>query len=135
MQLCLLKRILGVKRSIPNWSVLRGCGHEPLQFYWFRAAVWFYNALLRSNSTTLNKVLQTDVEMCSMGLDRCNTFTHCVWSGQPIVMREFVLHLRKRLRGVWNADASAEHGEHTDKLANMDGTSFEILICSCRTVS
>eukprot|EP00983_Pelagomonas_calceolata_P073960 1152345-Pelagomonas_calceolata.AAC.1 len=38
-----------------NWSVLHECGHEPLQFYWFRAAVRFYNVLLRSNSTTLSK--------------------------------------------------------------------------------
>eukprot|EP00983_Pelagomonas_calceolata_P086754 1156825-Pelagomonas_calceolata.AAC.3 len=30
-------------------------------------------------------------------LDRCNVFTHCVRSGQPIVTREFV-DLRKRLR-------------------------------------
>eukprot|EP00983_Pelagomonas_calceolata_P002512 84570-Pelagomonas_calceolata.AAC.1 len=32
-------------------------------------------------------------------------------------MREFVVDLRKRLRGLWNADALAEHGEHTNKLA------------------
>eukprot|EP00983_Pelagomonas_calceolata_P032160 1009552-Pelagomonas_calceolata.AAC.1 len=51
------------------------------------------------------------------GLDRCNTFTHCVRSGQPIFMREFLVDLRKRLRGVWNANALVEHGEHTNKLA------------------
>eukprot|EP00983_Pelagomonas_calceolata_P029990 938981-Pelagomonas_calceolata.AAC.1 len=55
MHLCLLKRIFGVKRTTPNWSVLRECGHEPEQFYWYRAAVKFYNALLRGNSTTLSK--------------------------------------------------------------------------------
>eukprot|EP00983_Pelagomonas_calceolata_P049981 1141746-Pelagomonas_calceolata.AAC.2 len=60
VHLCLLKRILGVKHTTPNWSVLRECGHEPLQspikrFYWFHAAVGFYNALLRSNSITLSK--------------------------------------------------------------------------------
>eukprot|EP00983_Pelagomonas_calceolata_P006665 218822-Pelagomonas_calceolata.AAC.1 len=63
----------------------------------------FYNALLRSNSTTISKVLRADVEMSSlsrkcwtsdflavcMGLDRYNTFTHCVQSGRPIVLREF----------------------------------------------
>ena len=36
-----LKNILGAKRSAPNWAVLRECGQEPLQFYWFRAAVKF----------------------------------------------------------------------------------------------
>jgi len=53
VHMCLLKGILGVKRTTPNWCVLRECGQEPLQFYWFRAAVRFYNALLCSNSGTL----------------------------------------------------------------------------------
>jgi len=30
--LCFLKSVLGVKRSTPNWAVLRECGQEPLQF-------------------------------------------------------------------------------------------------------
>eukprot|EP00983_Pelagomonas_calceolata_P023042 725621-Pelagomonas_calceolata.AAC.1 len=33
---------------------------------------------------------------------------------QPIIMREFVVDFRKRLRGVWNADASAEHNVFFD---------------------
>jgi len=33
VHMCLLKGILGVKRTNPNWSVLRECGQEPLQFY------------------------------------------------------------------------------------------------------
>eukprot|EP00983_Pelagomonas_calceolata_P033364 1044997-Pelagomonas_calceolata.AAC.1 len=37
VHLCLLKRILGVKKATPSWSILRECGFEPLQFYWFRA--------------------------------------------------------------------------------------------------
>jgi len=36
-----LKGTLGVKRSVPNWAVLRECAHEPLQFYWFRAPFGF----------------------------------------------------------------------------------------------
>eukprot|EP00967_Tisochrysis_lutea_P081694 scaffold112903_cov23-Tisochrysis_lutea.AAC.1 len=53
VHLCLLKLILGIKRTTPNglWE----CGHEPIQFYRFRAAIRFYNALLRNNSTTLSK--------------------------------------------------------------------------------
>eukprot|EP00983_Pelagomonas_calceolata_P017175 538260-Pelagomonas_calceolata.AAC.1 len=43
-------------RGHPTFSTLRGyMTHEPLQFYWFRAAVSFYNALLRSTSNTLSK--------------------------------------------------------------------------------
>jgi hypothetical protein len=31
--------MLGVKRTATNWADLRECGHEPLQFYWFRSVV------------------------------------------------------------------------------------------------
>eukprot|EP00983_Pelagomonas_calceolata_P072689 1151823-Pelagomonas_calceolata.AAC.4 len=30
-----LKSTLGIKLTTTNWAVLRECGHEPLQFYWF----------------------------------------------------------------------------------------------------
>ncbi len=66
VHMCLLKGILGVKRTTPNWSVLRKCGQEPLQIYWFRAAVRFYNALLCSNSSTLAKVLKADIAMSTI---------------------------------------------------------------------
>eukprot|EP00983_Pelagomonas_calceolata_P060007 1146185-Pelagomonas_calceolata.AAC.1 len=49
-----------------NWTVLRECGRKPLQLPWFYAALEFYNALLRSNSTMLCKVLRADVEMSSL---------------------------------------------------------------------
>ena len=52
-----LKGILGVKRTTCNWAVLRECGHEALQFYWFRAAIKLYNSMLCSNSDTVRKVL------------------------------------------------------------------------------
>ena len=38
-----LKGTLGAKWSTTNWAVLRECGHEPLQFYWFRSAVKLFN--------------------------------------------------------------------------------------------
>jgi len=44
------------------------CGLEPLQFSWFRAAVWLYNALTQSNSSTARKILQADMQLSS----RCN---------------------------------------------------------------
>ena len=39
LHLHFLKGTLGVKRSTTNWAVLQECGHEPLQFYWFRSVV------------------------------------------------------------------------------------------------
>eukprot|EP00983_Pelagomonas_calceolata_P017808 559261-Pelagomonas_calceolata.AAC.6 len=78
--------------------------------------VRFYNASLRSNSTTLSKILQAVVKLISLpckcwtsefvaactGLDRCYTFTRRFHSEQPIAIREFVqvVDLRKRLRGL-----------------------------------
>jgi len=44
LHLNFLKSTLGVKRTT-NWAVLKECGHEPLHFYWFRAAVKFFNSL------------------------------------------------------------------------------------------
>ena len=58
--LCSLKRILGVKNSTTNWAVLRECGQEPLQFFWFRASIRFFNSMLDSNSETLRRVLKAD---------------------------------------------------------------------------
>jgi len=37
LHLNFLKGTLGVKWFAHNWAVLRECGHESLQFYWFRA--------------------------------------------------------------------------------------------------
>ena len=114
--MCLLKGLLGVKRATPNWSVLRECGQEPLQFYWFRAAVRFYNALLRNNSDTLGKVLKADIAMTAVdlrldkkcwsaefldafhGLERSVDFQHCMRTLQAIPLPDFV-DVRKRLRG------------------------------------
>ena len=39
LHLHFLKGTFGVKRSTTIWAVLHECGHEPLQFYWFRSAV------------------------------------------------------------------------------------------------
>eukprot|EP00983_Pelagomonas_calceolata_P004935 161866-Pelagomonas_calceolata.AAC.1 len=75
VRLCLLKHILGVMRTTPNWPVLRECGHEP------KGKKVKVNAgqqpaciqerpntdrFLRSKSTTLSKVLQVDGEMSSL---------------------------------------------------------------------
>jgi len=57
-----LKGTLGLKRSAPNWAVLRECAHKPLQFYWLRAAIWFY-WLLSSNSATIKQALHVDLKL------------------------------------------------------------------------
>jgi hypothetical protein len=60
-----LKGTLGVKLTTTNWAVLRECGHEPLQFYWFRSIVKLYNSMLKSNSETLSRLLKADLSIHS----------------------------------------------------------------------
>jgi len=62
------KRILMVKDTTPSWCDMCERGLEPLRFNWFRAAVRLYNALIRSNSSTLRKILHADMQLSS----RCN---------------------------------------------------------------
>jgi hypothetical protein len=63
LHLHFLKGTLGVKQSTTNWVVLRECGHEPLQFYWFRSAVKLFSSMLNTNSDTLRRVVQADLNL------------------------------------------------------------------------
>ena len=72
--LCSLRRILGVKNSTTNWAVLRECGQEPLQFFWFRASIRLFISMLDSNSETLRRVLKADLYLAS--------FDNSCWSAQ-----------------------------------------------------
>ena len=58
-----LKGTLGVKQSTTNWAVLRECGHELLQFYCLRLAVKLFNSMLNTNSDTLRRVVQADLNL------------------------------------------------------------------------
>jgi len=71
-----LRRILGVKNSTTNWAVLRECGQEPLQFFWFRASIRFFKSMLDSNSETLRRVLKADLHLASF-------YSSC-WSAQVL---------------------------------------------------
>jgi hypothetical protein len=126
-----LKSTLGVKRTTPNWAVLRECGHEPLQFYWFRSVVKMYNSMLRSNSETLRSVLKADLNIHSrepscwtaqvldafQGLRRCDSFVEAVRQGTPISIQEFTADLRHRLRAVWRDVEGVNPRETYSKLA------------------
>ncbi len=133
VHMCLLKGILGVKHTTPNWSVLRECSQEPLQFYWFRAAVGLYNAQLCSNSSTLAKFLKADIAMSTYnkncwstefldalhGLERSGEFQHRVRTFQMIPQSEFIVDVRKRLRRIWNQANQLGNEDQRDKLANI----------------
>jgi len=131
VHMCLLKGILGVKRTTPNWSVLRECNQEPLQFYWFREAVRFYNALLCRDSGTLAQVLKADIVMSTVnkkcwsvdlldalhGLGRSGDFQHRVRTLQMIPLSEFVVDVRKSFRSIWSQANQLSNEDQTDKAA------------------
>eukprot|EP00983_Pelagomonas_calceolata_P012781 408777-Pelagomonas_calceolata.AAC.3 len=68
-----LQRVLRVECSTCNWSVLRECGQEPLQFYWFWAAICFFNSILNSNSELVRKVLKTARALNAAPVAKCWT--------------------------------------------------------------
>jgi hypothetical protein len=64
LHLHLLKgTLVGVTQYTTNWAVLRECGHELLQFHWFRSAVKLFNSMLSTNSDTLRRVVQADFNL------------------------------------------------------------------------
>jgi len=68
-----LKRNLGIKSISANWCVLRECAQEPLQFYWFRSAIKFWNRMVDSNSNTLRYVMKADISLGNSGASNCWT--------------------------------------------------------------
>jgi len=130
LHLNFLKGTLVVKRSAPNWAALRECAHEPLQFYWFRAAIWFYNGMLSSNSATLKQTLRADLKLVPRaetswasdilhaleGLRGCVTYTQAFLQGLPICHSDFTADLRFMIRKVWRDIADMNPLESDNKL-------------------
>ena len=114
-QLCSLKRILGVKHSATNWPMRRECGQEPLQFYWYRATIKFFNSMLGSNSDTLRRVLKADLRLAGRDkscwsahvsnafADMRNSFLfkQRMLEGSKVPMQDFIADLRYRQQKVW----------------------------------
>ena len=64
LHLHFLKGTLCVKQSTTDWALLQECGHEPLQFFWFRSAVKLFNRMLtNTNSDTLRRFVQADLNL------------------------------------------------------------------------
>ena len=96
---------------------MRECGHEALQFYWFRAAIKFYNNMLSCSSCTVRKVVKADCTLRArdtscwtaqllealQGLRNGEAYAQAVGEGRPISMQEFVADLRFRHQAVWRA--------------------------------
>ncbi len=134
LHLNFLKGTLGAKWSAPNWAVLRGCANEPLQFYWFRAAIRFCNGLLSSNSATLKQALHADLKLVPQakiswaldvsrtfeGLRGCDSYTHAFLQGLHIcysdIGSDFIADLRFRMRKARKGMADMNPLESDNKL-------------------
>ena len=88
----------------------RECGQEPLQFFWFRASISFFNSMLDSNSETLLRVLKADLHLASFdsscwsaqvsnafnGLQGSAMFKQKMLRATQVPMQEFICDLRLR---------------------------------------
>ena len=95
-----LKRIVGIKSTSANWCVLPECAQEPLQFYWFRSAIKFWNRMVDSNSNSLRDVMKADDSLASGDSGASNCWTKQMKKAfgdlqKGTVYRSELLHCRK----------------------------------------
>jgi len=90
-----LRRIFGVKNSTTNWAVLRECGQEPLQFFWFRASIRLFNSMLDDSNS------ETQVSNAFNGLQDSAMFKQKMLRATQVPMQEFICDLRFRHLKVW----------------------------------
>eukprot|EP00983_Pelagomonas_calceolata_P075121 1152858-Pelagomonas_calceolata.AAC.1 len=98
-----------------DWPVLRECSQEPLQLYWFRATVKFFDSMLDSNSEALRKVLKADLHLADRdasiwsahvsrvlsGMQNEDVFKQKMLSAFKIPVQDFMGSLRYRQQKVW----------------------------------
>ena len=122
-----------MNQSTTNWAaVLRECGHEPLQFYWFRSAVKLFISMLNTNTDTLRRVVQADLNLqprssacwtaqllsTFQGLRGRELNVRAVQTGRAIPKQEFTADMRHRMRGVWRDAGLVDPNTHNNKLAS-----------------
>ena len=131
LHLHFLKGTSGVERSTSNWAVLQECGHEPLQFYWFRSAVKLLNSMLNINSDTLRRMVQADLNLqprssacwtaqllsAYQRLRGYKSYVRAVQTVRAILKQEFTADLKHRMRGVWSDAELVDPNTHNNKLA------------------
>ena len=117
-----LKRVLGVKRSTSSEAVLRETGQLPLEFYWFRAVMKFWNAAQKlcfesNGCDVLRDVMKADIELAKRRPDIncwskevCDALTNipggqalacCIQNKRKVDMGIFVKALHAQMDGIW----------------------------------
>eukprot|EP00983_Pelagomonas_calceolata_P063430 1147717-Pelagomonas_calceolata.AAC.2 len=96
---------LGVKRSSTIWAVLKECGHQPLQYHWFKAADKLLNSMLVQLTQVFHRLRSSEI------------FERDVRPGGAISMDDYSADLRYRLQGVWREAESVDLRGNNSKLA------------------
>ena len=111
---------------------------KPLQFYCFWSAFKLFNSMLNTNSDTLRRVVQADLNLqlrssacwtaqlliALQGLRGWEFYVRAVQTGRAIPMQEFTADLKHRMRGVWRDAELVDPNTHNNKLAT-----FLFLVC------
>ena len=61
-----MKRVLGVKRSVPQHIALKETGKFPMHYYWLKSVIKFWNSMVKycdSNSGMMRDVALADLNM------------------------------------------------------------------------
>jgi len=104
---------------------------KPLQFYCFWSAFKLFNSMLNTNSDTLRRVVQADLNLqlrssacwtdqlliALQGLRGWEFYVRAVQTGRAIPMQEFTADLKHRMRGVWRDAEMVDPNTHNNKLA------------------
>eukprot|EP00983_Pelagomonas_calceolata_P124541 1161117-Pelagomonas_calceolata.AAC.3 len=112
---------LGVECTTSNWAVLKGCGHQSLQSYGFRAVVKLYNSMLGTNSITLRRVMHADLKLQLKDDKR--------WTAQLI---QAFQDLRYSMQGVWKEIRLVDSRGNNDKLATYQAWFATPFVCNAR---
>jgi hypothetical protein len=96
-----------------------------------RSAVKLFNSMLSTNSVTLRRVVQADLNLqphssacwtaqllsAFQGLCGRELYVRAVQTGRAILMQEFTADLKHRMRGVWRDAELVDPNTHKNKLA------------------
>jgi hypothetical protein len=72
-QLCMLKNLVGAKRSTANWPVLHELGATPCHTYFVKALLKFQRKLITANSPLLVEAMKADADLARSGVMGCWT--------------------------------------------------------------
>ena len=136
-----------LKQSTTNWAILQECWHELLQFYWFRSAVKLFTSMLNTNSDTLRRVAQADLNLqprssacwtaqllsAFQGLRGGELYVRAVQTGHAITMQEFTADLKHRMRGVWRDAELVDPNTHNNNwppiILGLPSLFLEMSVC------